>query len=169
MTRRADLVDVWPFRVVDGAVEALLLHRAPGRVLPGLWQGVSGLVEEGESIAEAALREVREETGFHGSAIEAFYHLDYVTEFYWEPSDALMASAYFALRIAPGVDPELSEEHDDFRWLPLDDALAMAVWPGYREGLSRIRNELLDPARATWFELDREGRRGPTATARPPG
>jgi dATP pyrophosphohydrolase len=163
VTRRPDLVDVWPFRVVDGVVEVLLLHRAPGRVLPGLWQGVSGLVEEGESITEAALREIREETGFRAPVIQAFYHLDYVAEFYWEPSDALMASAYFALRIAPAVDPDLSEEHDEFQWLPIEEALAMAVWPGYREGLVRIRDALLDPARASWFELDREGRRGPTA------
>jgi dATP pyrophosphohydrolase len=163
MTRRPDLVDVWLFRVVDGAVDTLLLHRAPGRVLPGLWQGVSGLVEEGESITEAALREVREETGFDDAVIEAFYHLDFVAEFYWQPSDTLMTSAYFALRIAPAVDPHLSHEHDDFRWLPIEDALAMAVWPGYREGLTRVRDELLDPARATWFELDRDGRR-----ARPP-
>jgi dATP pyrophosphohydrolase len=165
VTRRADLVDVWPYRVVDGVVDVLLLHRAPGHVLPGLWQGVSGLVEEGESISDAALREVREETGFDTPVIEAFYHLDYVSEFYWEPSDALMASAYFALRIAPGLDPVLSEEHDEFRWLPIEDALAMAVWPGYREAISRIRDVLLDPARAAWFRLDREGRR----SARPPG
>ena len=159
MTRRPDLVDAWPFRVVDGEVEILLLHRAPGRVLPGLWQGVSGLVEDGESIAEAALREVREETGFDAPVIEAFYHLDYVAEFYWEPSDALMASAYFAFRIAPAIDPRLSEEHDAFQWLPIEDAIAMAVWPGYREGMRRIRDVLLDPARATWFALDGAGRR----------
>ena len=164
MTRRPDLVDVWPFRVVDGAVEVLLLRRVPGRVLPGLWQGVSGLVEEGESITDAALREVREETGFGDPVIEAFYHLDYVAEFYWEPSDELMTSAYFALRIAPAIDPDLSHEHDAFQWLPIEDALAIAVWPGYREGLSRVRDVLLDPARASWFELDRERRR----SARPP-
>jgi dATP pyrophosphohydrolase len=159
VTRRPDLVDVWPFRLVDGAVEMLLLHRAAGRVLPGLWQGVSGLVEEGESIVEAALREVREETGFGDAAIEAFYHLDYVAEFLWEPADALMASAYFAVRVAPGIDPDLSHEHDEFRWLPIEDAIAMAVWPGYREGLTRIRDVLVDPAREAWFRLDPHGRR----------
>lgn len=164
MTRRPDLVDVWPFRVVDGVVEVLLLRRVPGRVLPGLWQGVSGLVEDGESITEAALREIREETGFGDDVIEAFYHLDYAAEFLWEPSDALMTSAYFALRIAPAIDPRLSEEHNEFQWLQIDDAIAMAVWPGYREGLTRIRDVLLDPARAPWFELDGAGRR----SARPP-
>src|ERR687890_234051 len=56
MARRPDLIDVWPFRVVGGRCEVLLLHRAPGRVLAGLWQGVSGLIEPGESIVAAAGR-----------------------------------------------------------------------------------------------------------------
>jgi dATP pyrophosphohydrolase len=151
---RPDLVDVWPFRLRDGALEVLLLHRAAGDVVPGLWQGVSGLIEAGESIAEAALRELREETGFEPATIEVFYHLDYVAQFLWEPVDALMTSAYFAVRVQPGIDPRLSDEHDDFRWLPIDDAIAMAVWPGYREGLTRIRDVLVDPAREAWFRLD---------------
>jgi dATP pyrophosphohydrolase len=162
---RPDLVDVWPFRLTDGALEILLLHRAAGDdVLPGLWQGVSGLIEEGESIADAALRELREETGFDEAMLEVFYHLDYAAQFLWEPADALMTSAYFAVRVQPGIDPRLSEEHDDFRWLPINDAIAIAVWPGYREGLTRIRDVLLEPAREPWFRLDPDRRR----LARPP-
>jgi dATP pyrophosphohydrolase len=162
VTRRPDLVDVWPFRVTAGTAEVLLLHRAPGRVLPGLWQGVSGLIEPGETIVDAALREVREETGFDATSIEAFFHLDYAAEFFWEPSDALMTSAYFAIRVRSGADPRLSHEHDDFRWQPIDEAIGVAVWPGYREGLARIRDAILDPARAQWFEIAVDGpRSGP--------
>jgi 8-oxo-dGTP pyrophosphatase MutT (NUDIX family) len=61
---RPDLVDVWPFRVGAGGLELLLMRRAQGRPLAGLWQGVSGSVEEGERIAAAAFRELHEETGF---------------------------------------------------------------------------------------------------------
>jgi len=154
MARRPDLVDVWLFRVTAGAAEVLLLHRAPRRVLAGLWQGVSGLIEPGETIVDAARREVREETSFADDAIEAHYHLDYVAEFFWEPADALLTSAYFAFQIAPGRDPVLSHEHDEFRWLSIDAAIEIAVWPGYREGLVRLRDNLLDPDRAPWFALE---------------
>jgi hypothetical protein len=47
MSRRPDLVDVWVFRATAAApssLEILLLRRAPGRVMAGLWQGVSGAV-----------------------------------------------------------------------------------------------------------------------------
>jgi 8-oxo-dGTP pyrophosphatase MutT (NUDIX family) len=155
--RRPDLVDVWIFRLTGSAVkpgvEVLMLHRSPHRILPGLWQGVSGLVERDETIAAAALREVAEETGLAGSAIEAFFHLDYVAEFLWEESDSLMASAYFALRVGPDWQPVLSHEHDEHRWLPIEEAIALAVWPAYREALVRIRDNLLDAGRAPWFEV----------------
>jgi dATP pyrophosphohydrolase len=151
--RRPDLVDVWLFRAIGGTVDVLMLHRAAHRVLPGLWQGVSGLLEEDESISDAALREVREETGLDRSAIEAFFHLDYVAEFLWEPSDALMTSAYFAIRTPPAWEPQLSHEHDAYEWLSLDDALHRAIWPGYREALIRLRDNVLDRERAPWFEL----------------
>jgi 8-oxo-dGTP pyrophosphatase MutT (NUDIX family) len=154
MARRPDLVDVWPFRVADGRAEVLLLHRASGRALAGLWQGVSGFIEPGESIVAAARREVLEETTFDAGVIEQHYHLDYVAEFVWERSDALVTSAYFAVRIALGNDPVLSHEHDAFRWVAIDEALEIAVWPAYREALIRLRDNLLDVDRARWFELE---------------
>ena len=65
--------------------EILLIRRAPGRILPGLWQCVSGSLEPGERVAAGALRELAEETGFGGDDIEAFYDLDLVNQFH-EPS-----------------------------------------------------------------------------------
>lgn len=153
MARRADLVDVWLYRLVDGAVEVLLLHRAPGRPLPGLWQGVSGLVIEGESMIDAARREVLEETGFGDDDFEVRHHLDHVAEFLWQPTDSLLTSVSFAFRLRPARDPVLSHEHDAFRWVSLAEALEAAVWPGYREALERLQRYVLDPARAGWFEL----------------
>jgi 8-oxo-dGTP pyrophosphatase MutT (NUDIX family) len=153
--RRPDLVDVWIFETGPSGPRILLLRRAPGRVLSGLWQGVSGLVEPGESVVDAARRELREETAIDESAIEAFFHLDYVAEFLWSPSDALMTSAYFAVRVRPGTEPVLSDEHDEARWVSIDEARATVVWPAHREAIDRIRDNLLDPDRARWFELDR--------------
>jgi len=153
VTVRPDLVDVWIFRVLDEEPQVLMLHRAPGRILPGLWQGVSGKIEDGERIIEAALREVREETGITGAAIERLYSLDFVASFLWEPVDAVMTSVYFALRVRPDAEPALSHEHDDHRWLSISDALAASVWPAYREGIERVRDCILHPERAPWFEL----------------
>ena len=42
---RPDLVDCWVFRVPRTGPEILLIRRAPGRILPGLWQCVSGSLD----------------------------------------------------------------------------------------------------------------------------
>ncbi len=154
---RPDLVDCWVFRDGPDGREILLLRRAPGRILPGLWQCVSGSLEDGERVAVGALRELREETGFAGTDIGAFYDLDLVNQFHEPSVDGVMTSAVFAVRVGPGAQPRLSHEHDDARWLPLDEAHRAVVWPGYRTAIERIRDDLSDPERVAWYELTLDG------------
>jgi 8-oxo-dGTP pyrophosphatase MutT (NUDIX family) len=156
---RPDLVDCWIYRTGAESPEILLIRRSPGRILPGLWQCVSGAVDEGERVAVAALRELAEETGYAGDAIEAFYDLDLVNQFHEPSYDAVLTAAVFAVRIRTGLEPRLSNEHDAARWLPLDEAHREVVWPGYRTAIERIRDDLADPERASWFELTLDGER----------
>ncbi len=159
MSLRPDFVDCWMFRVRDAGAEVLLIRRSPGRILAGLWQCVSGKLEPGERIAAGALRELAEETGFGPAAIEAFYDLDLVNQFHEPSVDAVVMAAVFAVRVRPEFEPVLSHEHDGARWLPLEAAHREVVWPAYRTAIERIRDDVLDPARAPWFELDGNGAR----------
>ena len=154
MSLRPDIVDVWIFRVVDGSTEVLLLRRSAHRILPGLWQGVSGRVEDGERVVAGALRELREETGLTPASFEALYDLDFVNQFHFAPFDAVLTAAVFAVRVDPGIEPTLSHEHDAARWEPLAAARADVVWPGYRDALDRIGENLIDPERARWFLVE---------------
>jgi 8-oxo-dGTP pyrophosphatase MutT (NUDIX family) len=156
---RPDLVETWVYRIRDRNLEVLLIRRTPGRIFSGLWQPVTGRIDGRESVPQAAIREVGEETGFGRAAIEAFFDLDQVVPFYDEGLDAAVAAAIFAVRVGSTAEPRLSYEHDAFVWLAPDDALARAVWPSYDESIRRIRDRLLDPEQASWFELDLEGRR----------
>jgi 8-oxo-dGTP pyrophosphatase MutT (NUDIX family) len=167
---RPDLVDCWVFRVVLSArdvpsIEILLLRRASGRILPGLWQCVSGSLEETDRVAVGALRELREETTFGPESIEAFYDLDLVNQFHEPSYDAIVTAAVFAVRVGKDAEPTLSTEHDACRWAHLDDALDEVIWPGYRTAIERIRDDLSDPARAEWFELTLDGDRRPRRAA----
>jgi 8-oxo-dGTP pyrophosphatase MutT (NUDIX family) len=163
---RPDLVDCWVYRVPLTArgvkhPEILLLRRAPGRILPGLWQCVSGSLEAGERIALGALREVAEETGFTADTIEAFYDLDLVNQFHEPSVDGVVSAAVFAVRVLAYAEPTVSTEHDGVRWVPIDAAYDEIIWPGYRTAIERIRDDLSDPGRAPWFELTTAGDRQP--------
>jgi 8-oxo-dGTP pyrophosphatase MutT (NUDIX family) len=155
---RPDIVDVWIYRDGTSGPEVLLMRRVPGRVMPGLWQGVSGSVEAGERIVDGALRELREETGFERPVVEQFFDLDLVIPFHTADADAIVTTAVFAARVRRGAEPVLSHEHDLFRWVPLQEAIAEVIWPGYREAIKRIEENLLDPVRALWFEIAPDGR-----------
>ena len=113
---RPDLVDVWLFRIdPERGLEILLLRRAPQRTLAGLWQGVSGRLEDGESIVDGALRELREETGLVPADLEAFYDLDQVNSFHVAALDGVVTAAVFAARLGPETAVRLSHEHDRCR------------------------------------------------------
>lgn len=170
MSVRPDLVECWVFRVVPPSdasdtrpdaerLEILLLRRAPHRIFPGLWQCVTGGVEPGERVPAAALRELGEETGMGAGDVEAFFDLDQAAPFYDEGSDAVVVSAIFAARVRLDAVQRPSHEHDALRWVPAAEAPSLAVWPSYAESVRRIRELLLDPDLARWFELDAEGHR----------
>jgi len=59
---------VYPVRRIGGHWEYLLLRRIPSR--GGFWQGVTGGVQQGEGLKEAAQRELLEETGLVPSLLE---------------------------------------------------------------------------------------------------
>jgi 8-oxo-dGTP pyrophosphatase MutT (NUDIX family) len=164
---RPDLVDCWIYRrpATDpnepADAEILLMRRAPGRILPGLWQCVSGSLEHGERVTAGALRELAEETGFDPDDIEAFYDLDLVNQFHEPSMDGIVTAAVFAVRVGPDAEPQLSHEHDAARWLSIGDAHREVVWPGYRTAIERVRDDLSDPGRAAWFELTLDGERVP--------
>ena len=137
---RPDLVDVWVFRLDPaGRPEVLLMRRSPGRILAGLWQGVSGSLEPGERIVAGALRELAEETGLGWNDLEVFFDLDQVNQFHEPSVDAIVTAAVFAARVGPSVGIVRSHEHDASRWLTPAAALELIVWPAYRESRRRVR------------------------------
>jgi len=170
MSLRPDLIECWVFRVTPASgaddvrpdaerLEILLIHRAGHRIFPGLWQCVTGGIETGERVPDAAMREVREETGLGRDEIEAFYDLDQVAPFYDEGADAVVVSAIFAARVRPDAKPRVSSEHDGMRWVPTDEATRLTVWPSYAESIRRVREQLLAPDLERWFRLNAEGER----------
>src|SRR6476646_5848560 len=62
-TIAANVVDLYPYRLIQGEPRLLTLRRAQGQTLAGTWQAVRGLIEAGETAWQAGVRGLWEETG----------------------------------------------------------------------------------------------------------
>ncbi len=164
MSVRPDLVECLVFRAGDaGRVEHLLIRRADDRIFPGIWQPVTGGVDQDERVPLAALREVEEETGLGARDVEAFYDLDQVGSFFDEDRDQIVNSVMFAVRVRAEAIPKVSGEHVDLRWCERVEAERLSVWPAYRHAYELVERIAGDPELAHWFELDVAGRRSARA------
>jgi len=95
----------------------------------GYWHTIAGKIEEGEESAAAARRELREETGLEVEELAELGEFAYVRE-NWEEDPGLRVHVEaFLVDVEPGWEPVLNEEHDEYRWLPRDEAAALLFWP----------------------------------------
>jgi dATP pyrophosphohydrolase len=124
---RVGVVDVFVLRRRAGEWDALLLERAPGVRCPGAWETVHGRIERGERPEQAAIREVREETGL---SVERLYNLT-VQPFYLHQERAVMLAVVFAA-VVPDAPLHLSPEHTRVQWLPIAEAAHRFAWPRER-------------------------------------
>ena len=154
MSARPDLVACWLYRLrADGAPEILLTRRAPDRLFAGMWQCVTGRLEPGERIVDGALREVLEETGLARSDLETFTDTDIVNWFHAGDLYTVLCEAVFAARVRPGGRVTLSNEHDDMRWVSVEEAKATVIWPAYERAIDFVVWLLANPSKAGPFDL----------------
>ena len=153
MSLRPDLVACWIFRTTrERGLEILLIRRAPGRIFPGMWQCVTGKLED-ERILDGALRELAEETSITAGDLEAVFTLDQVNVFHADHADRIEVEAVFAAQVRPGVEPVLSHEHDRHRWLTPAEAREIVIWPAYRTAIDHLEWLASHPRHAAWFRV----------------
>lgn len=146
-----DIVEAHLFRIKEGKLEFLLLKRAVSESLyPGLWQPITGRMNPGEKAWEAAIREIKEETGI---IPEAFWVVPNVNSYYNPVKDTASIIPVFAGRVAESSTVKISSEHDDYRWATLEETLPLFAWPGQRNSAAIIQQYVFDEK--FFFELVR--------------
>jgi 8-oxo-dGTP diphosphatase len=124
------------------AVEVLIVHRSPQQ--GGYWHVVAGGVELGETVVEAAERELQEETGLVAEVTGGFDVIEYVEVLTKEPADRTsvddpgVAVTCFHVNAPHWWEPKLDWEHDRHRWCELEEALDTLRWPGTAQALRKL-------------------------------
>ncbi len=113
----------------------------------GLWALPKGRIDDGEKAEQTALREVAEETGAHGTAVQKLGDVKYW--FNWHGERVFKVVSFFLVRYSGGRLGELQEEMKvevaDVQWLPLDDAPRLLAYRGEQQMAQKataVLNEL---------------------------
>ncbi len=132
---RVTLVDVYVIRGSGETLEFLVLRRSPAGRCPASWEAVHGHIEPEERPADAARREMEEETGL---TPDRLYNLSRVEAFYQERIDEVALVPVFAAFVDPGKPVTTGPEHDGFEWLHPADARSRFSWPREQRALDDI-------------------------------
>jgi 8-oxo-dGTP pyrophosphatase MutT (NUDIX family) len=114
-----------------------------------VWALPKGRIDAGESAAETALREVREETGVEGRLVEKLGDVRYTYTASWEGAKGeriFKVVSFFLLRAGRGRIGEIEEamriEVAEARWLPLEEAPRLLTYGGEREMAAKALERL---------------------------
>ena len=144
------VIDAYVFSRKNKEIRFLLLKRAKTKIYEHLWQGVAGKIESGETSWEAAIRELKEETGFEPVRM---FVADHVSNFYEAHGDRVNLVPVFGIEVE-NEEVILSDEHCEFQWVDFDTAYQTLIWSGQKDGIAAIFNMLnSDDERIKWSEI----------------
>jgi len=124
-------------------LDVLLLERADH---PGYWQSVTGSCEQGETLTETAIREVREETGLDAThfrltdwKLQNIYEIYPHWRFRYPPDTSQNTEHVFALEVPQPLPVQLApQEHLSFQWLAWQDAADRVFSPSNRSAILQL-------------------------------
>ena len=119
--------------IFNPAGELLLLksHKWPGQyVVPG------GHVELGERIEEAAVREVREETGLDAYDLEFILFQEFIYDpSFWKPRHFIFFDYACKTR---STDVQLNDEAEEYVWVGLEAAVQLPLDTYTRKAIEKL-------------------------------
>lgn len=129
------------YRIHQNRPEILLIFDRFGR-----WSFPKGLIEKNETLEQAALREIQEETGVVGRIIVDLPP----THYHYKNSNGELVSKTVNYYLVEAIDDESLEpqetEISDVKWVPLDDAFKTKGYSNNRQVLKEAISLIAETA-----------------------
>ncbi len=127
------------YRLGDDGIEVVLASRRTRRGQLA-WGLAKGGIERGETKEQAAIREVREETGMNAEIEADLGDTKYM--YVWDDIRIRKTVHFFLMRHTGGNVDDRDDEMEEIRWFPLERAIKRAAYRGERDMLVKA-SELL--------------------------
>ena len=121
--------------VIKNSTKVLLLQRGDDSSYPNHWQLPEGKLEEGEILAIALKREIKEEIGGEVSSLK--FQTVFYTDLEAKGQQYLAIRAIFKAKLKSN-EIKLSHEHKNYRWFSKKEALNLPLLPGIKEVLEKL-------------------------------
>lgn len=121
------------YRGASNKIEYLLLKHELGH-----WDFPKGHIENGETVKQAARREIKEETGLTNVKFTPGFK-EHVKYFYkWEGENRFKVVTFF-LAESKTKKVKISYEHVEARWVLYDDAMKLCKFKNQKELLKKAK------------------------------
>lgn len=131
--------------IEERSAGAVLLSETPsGRVFlllnypSGHWDFVKGNVEDGETLRQTVLREIKEETGIVDVEFVSGFE-DKIEYHYQHHGNIVHKEVVFFLAKTKTTDVKISHEHLGFVWLSFNDALKKLTYKNAQNVLKKVK------------------------------
>jgi 8-oxo-dGTP pyrophosphatase MutT (NUDIX family) len=134
-------IQVHPFVKFENEIHYIILQRNINSVIyPGMWQVITGKIEENETAYQAAIRELKEETNLDPLNI---YHIPFIGSFYDWRKDNIENIPCFAIEVE-NQNVILSHEHSDFKILKYEELNKYLSLPSHIIGAEYLKKYIID-------------------------
>lgn len=145
-------VHIAAFDEVSNNFKFLALKRADNiAIYPGIWQTITGTIEDNETALKTAVREVFEETGLYAEANKMFT-LPYIASFFNTETNSICFVPVFGI-ISNTFAIKISQEHSEYKWLNAEECIDLFPLPAHREGLKIFQTNVLASKNSTLYQI----------------